>query len=124
MTSAISPELHFFFSESNATPLRGFLGTKNKKTSSQPYNKMLLYSCLDLRTYKNEQVHFEISNAIEVLEQNGHVVDSPTYYKGVCTERKISITHKGAIDFRKNFYLKQIESEEIESIKNTVVRIE
>ena len=68
----------------------------------------------------------QVSNAIEVLEFNGQVIDNviehrPPNQNGL---RKITLTAKGAIDYRNNFYFKQTESNEIDSIKNTVVRIE
>ena len=67
----------------------------------------------------------EVSNAIEVLEYNDQVkdkvIENTNQQSGA---RKITLTSKGAIDYRNNFYFKQTESQEIDIIKNTVVRIE
>jgi hypothetical protein len=67
----------------------------------------------------------QVSNAIEVLEFNGQVIDkvieNTPQHSG---SRRITLTNKGAIDYRNRFYFKQSESEEIDSIKNMVARIE
>lgn len=75
----------------------------------------------NIRKYK----WIDVSNAIELLELNAQVIDEPKLNEyGQCIERKISLTKKGAIDYRKKYYSKQSESEKIEEIKNAVTRIE
>lgn len=66
----------------------------------------------------------QIADAIEVLKLNEHVTE---YYQTVYSDIKsriIVLSKKGAIDFRNGFYLKLSESDEIEGIKNSIIRIE
>ena len=58
----------------------------------------------------------QVSNAIELLEYNGQVIDNiieniPGKQNG---SRKITLTKKGAIDYRDNFYAKKKETDNLD----------
>ncbi len=54
----------------------------------------------------------EVANALEILVLNGHVKDEgPENALDDLSERKITLLHKGAIDYRNNFYIKELEKE-------------
>ena len=67
---------------------------------------------INIDTYK----YGEVSNAIEVLEFNGQVVDTVIEYipGKQLGSRKITLTNKGAIDYRAGFYLNEKERKELD----------
>src|SRR5258705_6204846 len=66
----------------------------------------------------------QVADALEILLLNEHIKETyPIVYSDV-NSRQLILLKKGAIDFRKEFYLKQSEAAEIDTIKNTTARIE
>ncbi|MEI6524369.1 MAG: hypothetical protein WCO37_12825 [Bacteroidota bacterium] len=67
---------------------------------------------------------YEVADAIDVLLVNEHITVSQIQVDNNDTSKNISLSDKGVIAFRQKYYLKENENEEIESIKNSISRIE
>ncbi|HEY4109565.1 hypothetical protein [Puia sp.] len=67
---------------------------------------------------------WEVSDALEVLVANGHVVDLQEGNWQETHTRTIQLTKPGAIIYRKQTYLKEAEEEEIRGLKGRLSRIE
>lgn len=80
----------------------------------------LIEEVSDVSKYSWQQV----ADAIEVLKVNEHITEyNQTVFSDI-TSRILVLSKKGAIDYRNEYYLRASETIEIETIKNSIVKIE
>lgn len=68
---------------------------------------------------------YALADAVEVLATNKHITDiSPHNIFSQENDRRVSLTHIGALSYRNKYYLKQYEIEEITDLNNRITRLE
>ena len=66
-----------------------------------------------------DEIWFDLSDAIENLILNGHATENLAGW-----DREISLTQKGALAFRNNYYIKEKELSDLEDIKGKISRLD
>lgn len=97
--------------------------TPDKRPANQPlYFQNLKKTKEQVNITNNDW--YNLSDAIEILASNNHVKDEGADNPYQVSDRTISLTKEGLLAFKKNQYLKEYETEQINDLKNDITRLE